>query len=95
MTGPHGLTFNGIVTSGWTTHYGPGHDVIWLGFYGQWSNGLSGGGDAFEDWWSGQFHEVEAQLDIITTTPEPGSFVLLASGVLGAAGVLRRKLFAN
>jgi PEP-CTERM motif len=26
------------------------------------------------------------------TTPEPGSFILLASGVLGLAGVLRRKL---
>src|SRR5271165_1718130 len=27
------------------------------------------------------------------TTPEPGSFLLFASGVLGVAGVLRRKLF--
>ncbi|HME09589.1 MAG TPA: PEP-CTERM sorting domain-containing protein [Bryobacteraceae bacterium] len=27
------------------------------------------------------------------TTPEPGSFMLFASGILGLAGVLRRKLF--
>jgi len=27
------------------------------------------------------------------TTPEPDSFILLASGILGLAGVLRRKLF--
>ena len=27
------------------------------------------------------------------TTPEPASFLLLASGILGLAGVLRRKLF--
>jgi len=27
-----------------------------------------------------------------TTTPEPGSFLLLGSGILGLAGVLRRKL---
>ena len=28
-----------------------------------------------------------------TTTPEPSSIMLLGSGILGVAGVLRRKLF--
>jgi hypothetical protein len=41
MTGPDGLTFNGIVTSGWTLHPGPGNDQIQIQFSGQWSNGLS------------------------------------------------------
>ena len=29
----------------------------------------------------------------VTTTPEPGSLILLGSGILGLAGTLRRKLF--
>src|SRR5271165_7079449 len=29
---------------------------------------------------------------VVTTTPEPGSMVLVGSGILGLAGVLRRKL---
>jgi hypothetical protein len=53
MTGPHDLTFSGIVTSGWTTHYGPGNDVITIDFSGQWSNGLLAFGEAYEHWWSG------------------------------------------
>jgi hypothetical protein len=41
----------------------------------------------------GQVNEPTATLDITTVaqTPEPGSFVLLGSGLLGCAGVLRRK----
>ena len=92
MTGPHGLTFNGIVSAGWTTHYGPGHDEIWLAFSGQWSNGLTAFGDVDEDWWSDPYFDVAAQLDATTIVPDPGSLMLLGSGVLGLAGVLRRKL---
>src|SRR5271165_1375183 len=32
-------------------------------------------------------------LEYVETTPEPGSVVLFGSGILGLAGVLRRKLF--
>ena len=94
MTGPDGLTFNGIVTSGWTFHPGPGDDEITIDFSGQWSNGLSASGEAYEYWWSDQFYDVEAKLYTSPSTPvpEPGSLVLLASGVLGLVSVLRREL---
>src|SRR5215471_20956493 len=94
MTGPQALTFNGIITSGWITHPGPGNDSITINFSGQWSNGLSSSGEAFEYWWSDPFLDVEASLNTSTTTivPEPRSLMLLGSGVLGLAGVLRRNL---
>ena len=42
----------------------------------------------------GQVNEPVATLDItkVAQTPEPGSFVLFGSGLLGFAGVVRRKL---
>jgi hypothetical protein len=89
-----GPTFNGIITSGWITHPGPGNDSITINFSGQWNNGLSASGEAFEYWWSDPFFDVKVSLYTSRTTivPEPGSPMLLGSGVLGLAGVLRRKL---
>jgi hypothetical protein len=68
MTGPQALTFNGIITSGWITHPGPGNDSITINFSGQWSNGLSASGEAFEYWWSDPFFDVEASLHTSPTT---------------------------
>ena len=46
----------------------------------------------YDDWIQGDFY-----LDNLTltqnTTPEPGSLVLFGSGMLGLAGLLRRKIF--
>jgi len=91
MTGPRDLTFNGIVAWGCTTHYFAGHDEISLGFSGQWSNGLSAYGEVHERWWTDQVFDVEPSLYTSSTTvaPEPGSLILLGSGVLGLAAVLR------
>src|SRR5215471_13236758 len=81
MIAPYGLTLDGIVTSGWIFHPGPGNDQITINFSGQWSNGLSASGEAFEYLWSDQFFDVEAGLSTSPTTivPEPGSLMLLGS----------------
>ena len=50
MTGPFGLTFTGIVTSGYSWVDGTGGSGADVTFFGQWSNGLYGGGDASVYW---------------------------------------------
>lgn len=83
MTGPDGLTFSGIVTSGETVTVGAGDNLIRVDFYGQWSNGLAASGNIFEQYWSDQFGHVEAALQT-APVPEPGCLFLLSSGALAA-----------
>jgi PEP-CTERM motif len=82
---------NAVVPSGnpvyWDENYGvgcKGDDGMGGGCPSQASNGSVGsiGAEAFQIVGAGG-----------GTTPEPGSFFLLASGVLGVTGVLRRRLF--
>ena len=71
-----------------------------LGFPPQWGNSSGTGGDgiSFQD-----FFGVRSQLAAdmafnllgggVQTTPEPGTLVMLGTGVLGLAGAIRRKVF--
>jgi hypothetical protein len=63
-----------------------------------WSSGTGGDGISYQD-----FFGVRSQLGAdmafnlvapgVQTTPEPGTLVMLGTGVLGLAGAIRRKLF--
>ena len=90
-------TFTGSVTSGtvdfqvWIDNVGCCSDyenMYWYDSKGTWSNG----------WWtSGSVFAIQSEgfstnVSMTTYTPEPGSMVLFGSGIIGLAGVLRRKL---
>jgi len=92
------LTFNGAITGG--TFNGvfdtychpcdPGSVDLHLTIDGTWSNGWKSEGNL----------DVRTDLDgpypeliLATTVPEPGSLVILGSGITVLAGALRRKLF--
>jgi hypothetical protein len=68
-----------------------------LGFPPQWGWGTSSSADHFA--WQcffGNCGAVEPPTDFaftLSATPEPGTLVLMVSGLLGLAGVIRRKLF--
>jgi PEP-CTERM motif len=65
--------------------------------YSDASGSITGTGDGSGSGWSGSANEADwAGFQIVrlsSTTPEPGSLLLLGSGVLGIAGMVRRKLF--
>lgn len=87
MTGPYDLTFAGIVTSGYSWVDGLGGAGADVTFFGQWSNGLYGGGEASSYWvFPNIFY---ATLDTYVA-PEPTSLGLMASGVLGIWGCRKR-----
>jgi hypothetical protein len=90
MTGPNGLTFTGVVTSGSTAFTFNSWNVD-VTYSGQWSDGQYATGTADVSIGGGGI-EGAATLTQQDTVPEPGSFILLGSGLLGALG-LRRKLF--
>lgn len=46
MTGPAGLTFTGVVTSGFAAALGPPQAEVGVSYFGQWSDGLYGYGTA-------------------------------------------------
>jgi len=108
MTGPAGLglTFSGVVTSGSSQDIGFGgvETEVIATFYGQWSNGLSASGTAFVFDFIGfgpafppppQLPPSSASLST-SVVPEPGSLVLLSSGIVALAArvaqSLKRKL---
>ncbi len=58
-------------------------------------NAFLGTNPTIDQVFSGQFHSTQGPLssgEIVPSTPEPSSFLLFGSGVLGLAGLLRRKL---
>jgi hypothetical protein len=93
MTGPHGLTFAGVVESGNSVNFGLGLERITIAFSGQWSNGWQAVGSVFQRYnvgWPGipvgEWSELHTHPTSgpVSSTPEPGCVVLLGSAVLTA-----------
>jgi PEP-CTERM motif len=82
MTGPYGLTFSGVVTSG-QSGYAGFQSFVDVTFSGNWSDGLYGYGDAELYFTGGSY---ESDLNAYASAPEPSSLGLMASGLLGIWG---------
>ena len=82
MTGPAGLTFTGVVTSGSGTAEGTLAEVG-VSYFGQWSDGLYGYGSA-------EIGDFGLHLDS-NLAPEPSPFVLFAIGAIGFWTLARRR----
>lgn len=83
MNGPEGLTFTGVVTSGTAFFVFNAWDVH-VTYFGQWSNGLYGDGIAdvlIQNGGVSSLATLKSQI-----APEPSSFVLLVSGIVGLWG---------
>jgi PEP-CTERM motif len=89
MSGPDGLTFTGVVTSGYAHGQGKSWQVQ-VNYFGEWSNGVYASGDAFVDINNGG-HDTQAHLDS-QVAPEPSTFLLFGSGLVGIVG-LRKRFF--
>ena len=60
-----------------------------------WGTGFQGDNLSYQDYYiGGRSHlDVDFAFNIQGVVPEPSSFILLGTGILGLAGTLRRKLF--
>jgi PEP-CTERM motif len=96
MTGPGGLTFNGVVTSGSVDVTGQMAGIS-VSFSGEWSNGVYATGevqtmtDPPNNFLLEGFTTEVSQ----SSTPEPSSLVLLGSGVVAVGGFMRRRSTPN
>ena len=86
MTGPYGLTFTGVVTSG-AAAYMDDIGIVEVYFSGQWSDGIKASGYADVYYSPFPFY---GDLDTRAVAPEPSSLALMASGVLGIWGGKKR-----
>ena len=95
LSGPNGLVLTANISSGW--------DILWVdpyvGFYhldyelfghGEW-NDVNHQQNIFL-LKGGETDDTPDHMGLLLGTPEPSSLVLLGSGVLGLAGILRRKI---
>jgi hypothetical protein len=80
MSGPEGFTFTGVVTSG-TAEFTFNSWDVHVTYFGQWSNGLYGDGIADVHIGNGGVETMASLTSQIA--PEPSSFVLLGTGILG------------
>lgn len=87
MTGPDGLTFTGVVTSG-TAESGSFGFLVQVDYSGEWSNGVYATGSAESAFTSGG-ENAQASLQS-QVSPEPSSLILFGSGI---AGVILHKRF--
>jgi hypothetical protein len=86
LTGPYGLTFTGVVTSGQAGYLGF-QSFVDVTFSGKWSDGLYGYGDAELYFIGGSY---ESDLNAYAVAPELSSLTMMASGVLAIWGGKKR-----
>lgn len=89
MTGPKGLTFSGIVTGG-SYVVNTFAETADFSFVGRWSNGLVGVG-SYGFVYQNDYTFYATTLDT-SIAPEPGSLLILGTGVIGAGYAIRHRL---
>jgi hypothetical protein len=94
LTGPNGLVFTATISGGWDSfRFADEYPDSW-GSYEIWASGAWNDGSRTGVFVQGGGYEQGWTPATLTFVPEPGSLVLLGSGTLALAGLLRRK-FSN